>query len=164
MRDGQQKGYAGMVESLAAISIFSGLSETEYEKIAAITEKREFEKNTSVFSQTSPGGQLFIVNKGEVKISRLVRGHEEQILAVLKEGEFFGGVSFVDGQAHSASAVCTTETEVFIIDKADFDKLCDEDPALGIRIIKALTLSICNYLRAMNIKFYDMVQYVSLAR
>ncbi len=151
-------------EDLAAIPIFSDLNETEREKIAAITEEKEFLKNASIISQTSPSGQLFIVQKGEVKITRLIRDQQEQTLAVLKDGDFFGGVSFVDGQKHSASAVCTADSVIFVISKTDFDKLTEEDPVLGVRLVKHLTLSICNYLRTMNIKFYDMVQYVSLTR
>ncbi len=151
-------------ESLAEISIFSDLNETDREKIAAITQKKEYLKDTSIISQTSPGGQLFIVRKGEIKITRFIRENQEQTLTVLKSGDFFGSLSFVDGQTYSASAVCVADSVVFVIDKSDFDELSDKNPVLGINILKRLTLSICSYLRTMNIKFYDMVQYVSLAR
>lgn len=151
-------------ESLAQITIFSDLDEADMEKIAAITQEKEYLKDTAIFSQTSPGGQLFIVRKGEIKITRSVREKQEHTLTVLKSGEFFGSISFVDGQMHSASAVCVVDSVVSIINKDDFDELTKEYPVLGLKILKRLTLAICDYLRTMNSKFYDMVMYVSLAR
>ena len=151
-------------ENLAEIAIFSDLNEADRDKIAAISQRKEYLKDTSIISQVSPGGQLFMVHKGEIKIIRSVREKQEQTLTVLRSGDFFGGVSFVDGKMHSASAVCIADTVVFIIDKDDFDQLSEKDPVLGVNILKRLTLSLCAYLRTMNLKFYDMVQYVSLAR
>ena len=151
-------------EDLAEIPIFSHVDEAGREKIASIIEKRKFLRGTPIFNLASSGKQLFIIHKGEVKITRLIRDRQEQTLALVKNGDFFGALSFVGGGEYSASAVCTVDSVIFVIDKADFDKLSREDPLLGINILKHLTFSICSHLRTMNDKFSDMVQYVSLTR
>lgn len=151
-------------EDLKKIPLFSELSDTEREELASVTEKKKLLPDIPIFSETDPGGKLFIVYKGEVKISRVIREHEEQTLTRLKDGDFFGGVSFIDGSEHSASAVCTTDSVILTIDKNDFDKISEKNPMMGLKILRLLIRSICSYLRKMNQKFYDMVQYVSLTR
>jgi CRP-like cAMP-binding protein len=151
-------------EELEKIPLFSEFSDAEREVVASVVEKKELLPDTLIFGETDPGGKLYIVYKGEVKITRVIREREQQVLNKLQDGEFFGGVSFIDGSDHSASAVCTTDSVIFTIKKSDFDKLTEKDPILGIRILKHLIFSICSYLRKMNEKFYDMVQYVSLTR
>lgn len=151
-------------EDLEKIPLFSGFGDAEREEIASVTERKELLPDTPVFSETDPGGKLYIVYKGEVKITRLIREQEQQTLNKLQDGDFFGGVSFIDGSEHSASAVCTTDSVIFTINKSDFDKLSEKNPMMGIKILQTLILSICSYLRKMNEKFYDMVQYVSLTR
>jgi len=151
-------------KDLEKIPFFSEFNDAEREEIASVTEKKELLPDTPVFSQTDPGGKLYIVYKGEVKISRVIRESEEQVLTKLKDGDFFGGISFIDGSQHSASAMSTTDSVIFIIHKSEFDKLSEKNPMLGMKLLKLLTHSICSDLRKMNEKFYDMVQYVSLTR
>ncbi len=151
-------------EDLARIPLFSQLSDAEREKVVSITKKMEFLRDNYIFNQDGSGGQLFIVHKGEVKITRLIREHHEQTLAVLRNGDFLGAVSLIDGKEHSASAVCTADSVIFTIYKADFDKLAQEDTALGLKILKLLTTEVGSFLRTMNSKFIDMVQYVSITR
>jgi CRP-like cAMP-binding protein len=151
-------------EDLEKIPLFSSFSDAEREEMAFITEKKELLRDAPVFNQTDPGGKLCIVHKGEVKITRTIRQQEQHTLLVKKSGDFFGGISLIDGKERSACATCVTDTEIFIIDKTDFDELARKNPLLGIKLLKHITLSICFYLRTMNDKFHDMVKYVSWSR
>lgn len=149
-------------EDLSAINLFSQFSDAEREKLASITKRAEFLRGSCIYRQDGSGGQLFIVYKGEVRITRLLREQQMQTLAVLKNGDFFGAVSLIDGKEHSATATCISDSVVFTINKPDFDKLAQENPALGIEMLKLLSSRISFFVRTMNSKFIDMVQYVSL--
>lgn len=147
-------------EDLAAIPFFAQLSEAERKILASITNKKDFLKDETIFIESSPCRTLFIVQDGEVKITRLVREHEELLLATLKCGDFFGGMSFIDGQKHSATAVCADDLVVLTIDKDDFDEFTRKNPLLGIKILKCIGIEICLYLRIMTYKFHNLVDYV----
>ncbi len=148
-------------EDLAAMPLFGGISGEGLEKIASITGKKSFLCGTPIFSQSDPGGTLFLLHKGMVKLTRLIRANQLQILSIHEKGDFFGDVSFISNDKHSTSAVCTTDSEISIISKEDFDKLAQQDPALAIKTFKFISISICSRLRAKTTKVSDMVKYIS---
>jgi CRP-like cAMP-binding protein len=148
-------------EDLATIPCFSQLSDMEREKVASVTTKKQFSKDDLVFNKNDSGGQLFFVHQGEVKISRVIREHQAQTLSVVKPGDFFGVVSFIDGKERSVSAVCNADSVVFIIDKTGFDELSRQDPATGLKILKIFSPIICSYLRKTNSKIKDLDNYVT---
>jgi CRP-like cAMP-binding protein len=84
----------------------------------------------------------------------------KQILAVLKPNNFFGELSILDGRAHSASVEALEDTKVFILAKADMDKLLAESPQTAYKIVREMTIAICEILREMNDKFMKLVDYV----
>ncbi len=148
-------------EDLAAMPLFACLSEEEIEKITPITHKKSFLRDTPLINQTDSGGQFFLLHKGAVKIIHSIRENQVQILAVHEKGDFFGEASFVEGKQRDTSAICTADSVISIIYKKDFDKLAEESPALGVKILKVLALSICSNLRTLTTKVNTMVQYVS---
>jgi CRP/FNR family transcriptional regulator len=147
-------------DDLAAIPVFSQLSEVEREAVASITDKKLFFMGNRVFCRGDPGGQLFIVHKGVVKITRSIRGNFEQSLAIKKSGDLFGKVSFFDNQNQYSTAVCVTDSMIFIINKAYFDELTQINPVLGVKILRSINISICSQLRKTNSSFNRMVKYV----
>lgn len=147
-------------EDLAAIPMFSNLSGEEMDIISSICYKKEYSKDDIIIGENAPGGMLFIVQKGEVKIARLARALKDENLAIHKEGEFFGGISLIDGEKYSASAVCVTDTVTFQISKADFDEMAKKNPPLGIKLLEAISVKNSFHLRRINSKINDMINYV----
>ena len=150
-------------DELAPISLFSQFSDEEREKIASITDRKEFRKDTSIINEGSSGGELFIIHQGKVNITRVIREHEYQTLAILRDGDFFGSLSFIDGCKHCASAVCATDSIIFNTSKGNFDKLVDKDPKLGIKLLTIISINNCLHLRRMNSKVFDLIKYVLIS-
>ncbi|MFW5801361.1 MAG: cyclic nucleotide-binding domain-containing protein, partial [Spirochaeta sp.] len=50
---------------------------------------REYPKDTMVFAESMPGGELYIIQSGRIKISKIVNDNEV-LLAMLKPGDIFG--------------------------------------------------------------------------
>ncbi len=148
-------------EELAAIPIFSQLSEIQRKKLASITKKQSFRKGATIFKQGDPGGRLCILREGMVKLTRLIRERQETILAELQDGDIFEEVSLICGERHSTTAVCTTNAVILTINKVDFDKMALENPVLGINVLKAINASVCSYIKEKKSKIYDMVDYVT---
>jgi CRP-like cAMP-binding protein len=147
-------------EDLAAIPMFSNLTDDELEILSSISYKKEYSRDDIVIGENTPGGMLFIVQKGEVKIVRLASALKDENLVTHKDGEFFGGISLVDGEKFSASAVCITDTVTFQISKADFDEMAKKNPSLGIKLLKSISVKNSFHLRTINSKIKDMVSYV----
>jgi CRP/FNR family transcriptional regulator len=148
-------------EYLAPIPLFYKLSKTEREKIASITDKKEFLKGDYIFKQGDLCGHLFIIEKGMVKITRAVRGNQVRTLEKHQSGEFFGGISFIDGKNYFASAICVLDSKIFIIDKVDFNELAKENPLLTIKILKTIIIYYCSTYRKIESKIQNMIKYLS---
>jgi len=155
-----------MVEAseIRSASILEGLSEAEIKKLAEVMEWRHFCRGDVIFRENQPGGKLFIIKEGEVSITRVIREGEVQKFNHLSSGMSFGGLSLIDGREHSATATAMTDCQVAVLDKVDFDRLAEKDYRLGIKLMMNITKALCTYLRTMNEKFIDMIQYVSLER
>lgn len=148
-------------DDLATILALSQLSNMEKDKVASITTQKQYSKNDLVFNKNESGGHLFFVHQGEVKISRVIREHQAQTLSVVKPGDVFGVVSFIDGKDYSVSAVCSTDSVVFIMDRTGFSELARQDPATGIKILRILSPIICSYIRTTNSKIKDLDNYIT---
>ncbi|MBI5663624.1 MAG: cyclic nucleotide-binding domain-containing protein [Nitrospirae bacterium] len=101
-----------------------------------------------------------MIDHGKVRVCRKTREGHKQVLAVLKENNFYGELSILDGRSHSASVEAVEDTKVLILHKRSMDKLLNENPVTAFNILRAMTIEICELLRQMNAKFMDMVNYV----
>ncbi len=123
---------------LQQIPLFAELETQELEKLDSCLRTKTYQKDCAVVLETDKGSTLFIINKGQVKISRVSESGKEVILAILGEGDFFGELSLLDGLARSANVITLTEAELFLLEREDFLKLIEEKPTIAIGLLKEL--------------------------
>jgi CRP-like cAMP-binding protein len=145
---------------LKQVSLFAGLDSQTIEQLATIAERRTFKAGESVFAEGEADASLFIVISGVVKIDKQVNADQEQTLQQLKEGEFFGEISFIRGGEHGATAHVVHDAEVLLIRRTEFDKLAARNPAVGYRIMLRMAGQMATLLRSMDEKFVEMVSYI----
>ncbi|MCP4727237.1 MAG: Crp/Fnr family transcriptional regulator [bacterium] len=127
---------------LDRVPLFSELSDTELSELADCLDERNYKKDTVVVYETEEGSTLFIIKKGNVKISRTSDKGKEVILAILTEGDFFGEMSLLDGLARSANVTTTCPTELYLLRREDFLALIEKNPSIAIGLMKELALRI----------------------
>ncbi len=147
-------------ERLKEITLFRDLSDDEIEVIASVLKEAFYKKGSMVWEEGTSEQGLQIIDHGKVRVCRVTREGHKQVLAVLRENNFFGELSILDGRAHSASVEALEDTKVFILYKSSMDKLLQENPQTAFNILRVMTIEICEILRQMNAKFMDMVNYV----
>jgi len=149
---------------LKKIALFASLDGKEIESLANCMTVKSVYKGGLVFPEDTAGGILYAIKGGEVKISHLIREGERQQFNTLCAGESFGSVSLLDGQEHSASAEAISDCILFELQKKDFDSFAEEFPRAGLKVLNCILVSLCSFVRAMDKKFVDMVQYITLDR
>ena len=75
----------------------------------------------TIFKEQEEGTALYILKKGEVKACRMGPNGELVTLTLMKEGEIFGEMSFLDGSVRSASIVAISPVEAYMLDKPGFE-------------------------------------------
>jgi CRP-like cAMP-binding protein len=90
---------------------------------------REYPKDTMIFSEAEPGRELFIIQKGTVKISKIV-DNNEVTLALLKSGDIFGEMALLENMPRSASAIALENVSMLVVNKANFSRMVQTQPKL----------------------------------
>ena len=140
-----------MVRALLAQSqIFKNLTDREAEKVGEICEILELKAGDFVFREGDEGDRLYIVDKGEVRISRTIPGAGEEALTVLKRGACFGEMSVLDHSSRSTDAIVHMRCELISITREDFRGLLDSDRELGYKVLWNVVHLVCERLRMTN--------------
>ena len=99
---------------------------------------RSYADNKVIFCEHEPGRELYIIQSGKVKISKIVNNNEV-MLAVLKLETFSEKwQSWIISQ-DPASAVAFGYTDVLAINKANFEGMVKAQPQLASRLITILS-------------------------
>lgn len=85
-----------------------------------------------------PGDSLFVIRGGEVSVKIAADGLEKEV-ATLGEGEFFGEMSLLTGEPRRATVVAKNDAECYVIDRASFQRILQENSKLADEIGKLLS-------------------------
>jgi len=119
------------LEKISAYSkaVYLDGSETEF--------TRTYPKNTMIFAEVMPGAELYIIQKGSVKITKIVND-TEVLLAVLKPGDIFGEMSLIEDKPRSASAIAYEDTQLLAVNKENFARMVSSQPQIITRLTQLL--------------------------
>ena len=123
---------------LRTVPLFEGLDDDDLEAIARVTIKRSIHKDQVIILAEEEGDTLFIIIKGQVKVSILSEDGREVILSLLGEGAVFGELSLLDGKPRSANVVATQDAEIYTLRRPDFLQLMSRVPQIAISLLAEL--------------------------
>ena len=99
---------------------------------------RTYPKDTMICAEAEPGKELFIIQRGSVKISKIV-DENEVMLALLKTGDIFGEMALLENMPRSASAVVLEDTAVLVVNKANFQRMVQTQAQLVSKLTTLLS-------------------------
>jgi NADH dehydrogenase len=91
---------------------------------------QHFEPGDIVFEQGDLGDSVYVIDEGECDVLCKRKG-EQELLATLRGGEYFGEMALLSDRSRNATIRARTATNVLIIPKRDFNKLRQSMPAFG---------------------------------
>ena len=106
---------------------------------------RNYPKDTMIFSECQSGQDMFIIQSGQVKISKVVDDNEV-ILAVLQRGDFFGEMALLENKPRSASAIAHEDCVLMAVNRKNFDQMV----ATQAQLITRLTITLAERLWSMS--------------
>jgi CRP/FNR family cyclic AMP-dependent transcriptional regulator len=101
------------------------------------TYERTLEPGETVFDTGESGENLFVIQAGEIEITREGPGGRRTV-ARLGPGDFFGEVSVVAGRPRSSRAVAVRSTRVLELDRSTLESMCLGQPEIALRMIRIL--------------------------
>ena len=145
---------------LRDIQFFTDLSDKELEVVSKIVNKKEFKLGDTVFKESEEGQSLYILKKGEVKACKTATDGELFTLTIMKDGDIFGEMSFLDGRPRSATIVAISDIETYVMEKTDFDTIVEAHPKIIYKLLRNIGFPIHSIVRGMNSRYIEMVNYM----
>jgi CRP-like cAMP-binding protein len=96
-----------------------------------------FEPGQTVFDQGDASDQLYIIQSGEVELTR-ESGTGHRVVARLGPGDFFGELGAVLGERRTTRAVAVNATRLLALDAETLESMCLAQPEIAIRMIRVL--------------------------
>lgn len=119
-------------------------------------ERHTYKAGEKIYAVGDTGDRLFLIRRGTVKILLPSTGMAGHHLATYGRGDFFGGLSFLDGQPRSNEAVACTDIDVFVLRRESFDKLGEQHKKLALSLLEAIARVLGRRLR------YDDMELAAL--
>jgi CRP-like cAMP-binding protein len=128
-----------LIDHIATIPLFEGLSRSQHEALASIALKRSYKKGQVIFSEGDEGTGFYAIISGRVKIFKLSPEGKEQTLHMMGPGEIFGEVPVFSGQGYPAYAEAHLQCSLLYFPRNVFIELIRKDPSLSLNMLAVLS-------------------------
>ncbi|MCX7857021.1 MAG: ATPase, T2SS/T4P/T4SS family [Deltaproteobacteria bacterium] len=148
------------ISCLKNTELFKELDEESLEKLAKKLKTRVYPPNTAIVREGAPGDSMFIIKAGRVE----VRKRDPSLgialtIANLDKGACFGEMALLTGKPRSATCVAVEETEVFVLDKKDFEELLKSHPQISIALNRIVAERIEDINSQKGLGFISLSKY-----
>ncbi len=147
-------------KALRDVPFFADLTDNELADIAPIVNPKSFKIGETVFSESESGKSIYILKKGEVKACKTQPNGELLTLTLMKDGDIFGEMSFLDGRPRSATIVAISDLDTYTMEKDDFETLVEKHPRAVYKVLKNIIFTIHAIVKGMNTRYMEMMTYM----
>lgn len=151
--DAMTIGPANLTWELKRLALFANFSDSELEHLVGTGVTRVFKAREMMFHEGDPGGSMYVVLSGRVKVSSFSADGREVVLNFAGPGEVLGEITLLDGGPRTASACPLEPTRTFHLARKDLLPILQRNPSVALHIITVL----CERLRQTNRMVEDTV-------
>jgi serine/threonine protein phosphatase PrpC/CRP-like cAMP-binding protein len=117
-------------EVLAAMPLFSRLSEREMMRVMAAADVQSFEPGQVVVREGEAGDTMFVILDGSAKVEK---GTTK--VSSLKPGDQMGEMALIRSNARSATVTALEHSELICIRRADFFEIIRAEPHIAVKLL-----------------------------
>ncbi|PIE34055.1 hypothetical protein CSA56_09060 [candidate division KSB3 bacterium] len=126
-------------EMFQNIPLFSCLNTREIEILAEISEERSYPKDTVILHEGEKTTALYIVKKGNARAVSTDQHGSKVVYNDIRQGDYFGEMSFIDQEPRSVTVVTTEATELLIVPREPFKKILSANPETSFTLMNGLS-------------------------
>ena len=109
------------------VRLFTEFTPQELTAIASRLGTRRLRKG-QILRERSHAGDMFVVRRGRIVISKVVTPGVEHVLERFGPGDFFGEASLFAAAPSSVSVQAEVDTELLVLERGSLDNLFDASP------------------------------------
>lgn len=141
-------------------SIGDELNEEEAAVLSELLEYRELDDGACLIEEGTTDDSLHVLLSGKLLVVKKAGADETTDLAVLRDGDLAGELSFIDGHKHSVSLAASGKCRILSLGRDRFESVIDEHPRLAYKVMRAIARSIHRIVHRMNSDFIELNNYV----
>ena len=139
---------------LYEIDLFRGRPAETLRALEACLEKRSYRSGERIFQRGDTDDGLYLIRRGTVRIMLQLDETQWRHVSTFGRGDHFGEMAFLDGQARSADAVASTDTDLFALSRSQFDALAKEHERMAVNLLEGLARVLAIRLRYANAELH----------
>ena len=126
------------LELIRRVPLFSMLTASQAESVADAVIKSRFKRGEAIVEQGKKSNALAIILTGRARVITTDGRGREAILALMQPGDYFGEMSLIDNEPHSASVRAEVQTDVLILGRLEFARCLPENSSMAYAVMKGL--------------------------
>ncbi len=139
------------IESLKSFLVgtpfFGGLDDAALDRVARRLVAHELSAGAVVFRAGDTGRSMYIIERGEVLLTRTGDGGHPVKLLRLGVGDFFGETTLIEMQPRPETALAQGPTRLLELSNMDLYKLYREDVKAYVLVLQNVNRELCRRLR-----------------
>ncbi len=136
------------------------LAAEEAKILADLLSARELADGDFLIEEGDADDALHVLLYGKLEVVKRSGAGETVSLAVLRDGDLAGELTFIDGEPHTVGLRALTDCQVLSLTRADFEQLVETHPRLVYKVMRAIARSAHRIMHRMNAEFIELSNYV----
>jgi CRP-like cAMP-binding protein len=150
---------ADLLAFLREVRLFTVFAETDLAALAQRLSERTLKKNHVLFREGDPGDEMFLIRRGSVLVSKIIKGRVEQLLNRMNPGEFFGEMSLLDGSPRSATIQAEGEVMLLVLGRKSLNQLTETSPHAAAALFHAMVRVFMERLRLADARLTEATRW-----
>ncbi len=150
----------GIARLITHSSLGAELSDSEVGILGTLMIERELADGEFLFEDGTNDDALHVILMGKLEVVKRTGGDDFASLAVLRDGELAGELSFIDGSPHTVGLRALCETHVLSLGRESFEGIVDSNPQLVYKVMRAVARSAHRIVHRMNTEFVELSNYI----
>lgn len=150
---------ADLFAFLREVRLFTAFAEADLAALGQRLRERTVRKNQVLFREGDAGDEMFLIRRGSVLASKVVKARVEQLLNRMGPGEFFGEMSLLDGSPRSATIQAEGAVTVLALDRKSLNRLIETSPHAAAAFFYAMVLVFMERLRGSDARLTEATRW-----
>ena len=144
---------------LRTVSLFQDLDHAGLSTLGGLLVPKKAPAGAVIFREADESDALYLVEAGEVVISKHVQGPVDVVLITFGGGDFFGEMGLFDAAPRSATAQAKADSLLWRLDHKAFMHILSDHPEIAAKICYRLVSVFIERLRSTNEQAREAIRW-----
>lgn len=136
------------------------LSQEDADVLGGLVSRRDLADGEFLINEGAADDSLYVLLEGKLEVVKRSGADEVVSLAILREGDIAGELSFIDGEQHTVGLRALCDCRVLGLKREDFESVIEKNPQLVYKVMRVVARSAHRIVHRMNFEFSELSNYI----